>query len=256
MVHKTANLAVLTLSISLGVQACDGPTNSRTEGAPPAGDNGRPSNAGADPDCEEVLTEVRLDEPTSFGPTANQIASHFHEVPPGAFNWGADAIAFDAFRVEKPSGTTRLVSQLERLTRAYFVHRTYKRSDRFTGRPPVNCPDRLHLEGTLRFATDDRGFDEYWPVTLKVEISPTGEPVAAYDIELDTTPVAGSFRLTWLPVEEGAQTRTFIAAGLPSSGQLTAFKWPGPSRNSGFSMPLVSWGNQSQVVTVDAGPPC
>jgi hypothetical protein len=252
MPNIRAHLAVL-LFIPLGVPACAG-TDARTESAMPVGvtQSGAPTNV--DPDCEEVITEVRLDEPTSLGQTADQSASHFLELPSVEFNWGTDSTAFEAFRLQKPSGTTRLVSQLERLTRAYSVQRTYKPSDRFTKRPPVNCPDRLHLEGTLRFATDDGGFDEHWPVTLKVEILPTGQPVATYVIELDSTPVAGSFRLTWLPVEEGAQTRTFIAAALPSSGQLTAFKWPGPSSSSGVSIPLVSWGNQSQAVPVDASP--
>jgi hypothetical protein len=241
------------------VVLCQADCNGASSTAAPPDDDAAAPTASNPASCSEELELVGLDDPTSFGHTPRDVARMFDATPAATLEWGASAQPFPWLVVRSPTGTTQLTSRLERIDRAFLVHRTEKPDNGpFRGANPALCGDGMNLEGTLRFATADGAFDEHWPVTLEVAFPPQLEPTARYEVDLGTmsTEVQGSFAFMWQPVEPGATLRVFVAGSLGRpAGEVSASKLPGPASNMGGVAILAAWGNHVVVTTrQDAGP--
>lgn len=101
--------------------------------------------------CEESATELGLDEASPLGFAAASVLAYTSGEQTGIFTWGA-------------GGESDAVVSVAAADSARFVdgESVYPDPDA----EPITCPDRVEIDATVAFATDDGSFDEHWDLAL------------------------------------------------------------------------------------------
>ncbi len=145
-------------------------------------DDGIPSYA--EPECTETRHKVALDESLQGGWTAQQVLDFAIGSESGLLEWDGNGTLTESYR----DHTTGLTFELAFAGTASWVDAEVANPEELL--PGTNaCADRLELEVTYTFQTEDGDFDEQGSAVL-VSVSPGSADIR---IELDPAGLGGDF---------------------------------------------------------------
>jgi hypothetical protein len=160
------------------------------------------------PSCEETPTALALEEQTALGFSAGELLAMAEGLTETELLWAVDGTSALSIEVSHQGGEARYITSVA----------VYPDDGGATPAIGVVCEDRVEIDVSVTFQTDEGTFNEAWDGTLR---SSSGEAdlTASLYHELDLDAMGGSFAVDgWAPEGYADSAVAWIDASFDADG--------------------------------------